>query len=461
MQESAKYELMWAKPEYRRTAPGEYFVDDFLCLSKPSKHDVVIDFGCGTGRGAMMIHAKTPATVLMTDFAENCLDQDVRESLNDRLTFRRHDLTIPLDVEGCIGFCTDVMEHIPPEQVDLVLSNIVTAATKVYFNISTVPDHMGALIGEHLHLTVETHEQWKERLERLGFRVDYEKDLGCASVFYGSAYINGDEVAKRSTINTPEEVLRSNILRNLELGLREIVPHKAQPDQVVYLLAGGPSLNDYESQIIEWGKTGNPIVTMNGTYNWLIERGVRPAMQVLLDAREFNRRFVSPIIDNCKYMVSSQCDPDTLASLPREQTWLWHSGQSDIVKEVMDEYAAKQQNGREWYPVYGGTAVCECALTILAMLGYRKVEVFGWDSCLREGKHHAYEQKENDYTNTLTMTVGGKKFKCHGWMVVQANEIPRYVRHVLSKVEGFEMVVHGDGLIAHMLQHYAALGKEP
>jgi hypothetical protein len=47
----------------------------------------------------------------------------------------------------------------------------MAAVESAYFQISTVPDHMGALIGHHLHLTVEQPDKWKARFERLGFKV--------------------------------------------------------------------------------------------------------------------------------------------------------------------------------------------------------------------------------------------------------------------------------------------------
>jgi len=100
-------------------------------------------------------------------------------------------------------------------------------------------------------------------------------------------------------------------------------------------------------------------------------------------------------------------------------------------------------------------------LVVLAILGFRNIEIFGWDSCLRDGQHHAYEQAENDRDHVVDIAIGGRAFKCHPWMVVQANEVPRLIRHVLGKIEGFNLEVRGDGLIAHMLKYAAEqAGKE-
>ena len=91
------------------------------------------------------------------------------------------------------------------------------------------------------------------------------------------------------------------------------------------------------------------------------------------------------------------------------------------------------------------------------MLGFRKIEVFGWDSCIIGEQHHAYEQKENDDKYIIEVYAGTRKFKCHPWMVVQANEFPKLIRYIFGVIEGFELNVRGNGLIAHMLEHAANL----
>ena len=40
-------------PEYRKDSPGEKIYHEFLAQAKPKAGSSVIDFGCGTGRGAL------------------------------------------------------------------------------------------------------------------------------------------------------------------------------------------------------------------------------------------------------------------------------------------------------------------------------------------------------------------------------------------------------------------------
>jgi hypothetical protein len=323
-------------------------------------------------------------------------------------------------------------------------------ARKVFFQISTVPDHFGpVLAGEPLHLTVQPFSWWKKKFEEdLHCHIYWESETSNAALFYVSAYATPKDITDRSELNVEHEKLRENIKANLSLGLKEVTPH-GENQQHVYLLAGGPSLADYEEQITAAAHAGTPIVTMNGTYNWCIARGIEPAAQVLVDARTFNRRFIEPVLPNCKYLIGSQADHETVKSLPAEQVLLWHSD-TPMNQELME--------GRTWWPVYGGTTVTLRALPLLAMLGFRKVEVFGWDSCLRDKTHHAYEQKENDQAFTVGVTVGGREFTCHPWMVIQAHEFQTILR-ALARIDGFQLAIHGDGLLAHILATAAQAAK--
>ena len=460
--EQSKYEALWGKhAAYRAVAPGEHLADRFMALAKPSPASTVIDFGCGTGRGALRIRLLSGATVRMADFTPNCLDAEVRQALGEQFTFTQYDLTQPWT--GGIadyGYCTDVLEHIPPQDVGRVLQNIGAACKRLFLCVSTTQDHMGALIGETLHLTVEDAYWWHDTLTRLGFRIDASQAADEAAYFWCSLYANGDDITDKTGLNAPDERIAENIRKNLRLDLPEICPHAVQ-DTPVYLLAGGPSLADAEDEILAFGKAGGLCITVNGTYKWLLDRGVRPAAQFMVDAREFNARFVDRVIPTCKYIFSSQAAHEAVSAVPTSQAWLYHSSENDLVKQVFDEHVRLTGQHREWYPISGGTTVVSRALIVLAMLGYRNVTVFGWDSCLRDDAHHAYDQPENDGQTVVTVEVGGRTFRCHPWMVVQANEVPKLVKYVLGHVDGFNLDVRGDGLIAHILNHAALLAAEP
>jgi hypothetical protein len=455
MIESQKYEKVWQHQVYRQMAPGEHSADLFLELAKPKHGDTVIDFGAGTGRGALKI--SKACNVRMLDFAVNCLDDDVRASLGERLSFTQHDLTTPITGLESYGYCTDVMEHIPTDDVPKVLRNVVHAARRVFFQISCQPDNLGALIGEQLHLTVKPYEWWLKQFNDLHCTILFERHDDNYCLFYVSAWATGKEFHSNAVVNTEDEQISQNVLANLELNLQEVRPYEPQNKELM-ILAGGPSMNEFADQIKLNRKLGMPLVTVNGAYNWCLERNISPSVQIVLDAREFNKRFVQPAIPGCKYLLASQCHPETVKSVPADQVWLWHSGSSEAVKSALDQYDVAHGKGREWYPVYGGMTVMLRAFPLLLMLGYSRFHVYGFDSCLMGDAHHGYSQPENDSKNVVSVECGGRTFYCHPWMLTQAHEYQEMVKLMLG--ETCEMEVYGDGLIAHIIKTGYQLSKE-
>ncbi len=172
--EHQKYKLMWQQREYRTRSLGEEKAELYLSVASPE--GVVLDFGCGTGR-ASRIFEKAGLQPVLVDFADNCRDYSMLH-----LPFIEHDLTKPLAVRAGHGFCSDVMEHIPSVDVVKVTQNIMEAAETVFFQISTVHDTMGQLIGEDLHLTVQSHEWWKALFVELGYVVLWDESTDNASL---------------------------------------------------------------------------------------------------------------------------------------------------------------------------------------------------------------------------------------------------------------------------------------
>lgn len=173
--EREKYERMWRYPEYRIAAPGEATVEEFLARCQPRGR--VLDFGTGTGRAALRISQE--CEVLCLDIADNCRDPAAMG-----LAFLRCDLSDHIPVFGNFGYCTDVMEHIPPKNVDSVLRNIAQVVSgETFFQISLIDDVMGGLIGHPLHLSVHPFEWWLSKFVDLGFSIRWSENRGSEAVF--------------------------------------------------------------------------------------------------------------------------------------------------------------------------------------------------------------------------------------------------------------------------------------
>lgn len=245
------------------------------------------------------------------------------------------------------------------------------------------------------------------------------------------------------SVNAGLAQLVYNVKINAARGLQQVVPHNPT-DRRLVLLAGGPSLNDFKDEIARKASLGVPVLCTNGTYIWCLEHGILPKGLIMVDAREFNARFVAKIIPNCKYYIASQCHPDVFDKLPPEQTWIWHSREPDGgVEDVLDEV----YGNIPWFSIPGGLTVTLRAINLLNFLGCRKLDIYGFDSCLRGSDHHAYAQMENEGEKVFDVKIGSAKFRCTAWMYEQA----RFFKMLHAQLKGtMSLNIHGDGLIAYL-----------
>lgn len=466
--EAQKYGKMWALEEYRRVAPGEDLAGLFLEVVKPKPGADVIDFGCGTGRGGAALLERGGLRVTLVDFVRNCLDQKVVELIEARpadIRFVKHDLEEPLQMGVEYGYCTDVMEHVPEVRVPVVLLTILGAARHVFFSISTEGDRCGELIGETLHLTVQKYGWWLKQFNALDCVVHWSQSLDGAVLFYVSAWRDAQEVVDIGVVNTPEEKVRENVRANVAGDWELLTPHEAN-DVEVMIVGGGPTVNEHVDEIKQKRAEGVKLVTLNNAYNWALDHGLTPSATVVVDSRPFNARFVKPVVDGCKYLVASQCDPSVFEGLPRDRTLIWHTS-APFIKDILDEAYPL------WYGITGGSTALLRAIPLMRSLGFKRFHLYGCDSCVKMGtpddpiggmsvtgvsalaagesvgQHHAYPQPENDNEGRVyAVNVGGRTFWCKAWMVSQAQEFINLV-HMLG--DQFELEVHGDGLLRHIL----------
>lgn len=441
MLEVEKYEKAWDFPDYRLYSSGEESVFEFLTIAEPKQGESIIDFGCGTGRAAKRLK-EAGLSVTALDFAHNAMNDDVD------VPFVQADLTKPIPIKAKWGFCADVMEHIPTDDVPTVLRNILGAVDACFFKIAKFKDHFGPeIIGEPMHLTVENLGWWQDTIKSVGGNVI----SGSEDDSYASIYVSSWHKTKlEGYLNIDLEQARENIRINSAKGYATVVAHPMQ-DVDVMLLGGGPSLAEFEDDIRAKREAGMPLVTTNGAYKWCLDRGIKPSAQVLVDGRGFNRRFVEPVIEDCKYLISSQCDPAVLESLPKDQVYLWHAISQKKTMLDIEEIV-----GEKIYPIPGGSTVVLRAIPLLRTLGFPRFHIYGFDSCVFD-HHHSYDQPENNQDIVIPVRVAGEEFMASPWMISQAQEF-----QVLAKTMDREtkLAVYGDGLIATILRKAAELSRD-
>ena len=275
------------------------------------------------------------------------------------------------------------------------------------------------------------------------------------------------------SLNTEEEVVLEQVRQNIRRGLQQVIPFEVNTE-IVALVCGGPSLKlpEIERKLVNAAWSGAKVVAVNGAYSWCIERNIRPTGMVMIDAREFNSRFVGPAVTNCKYFLASQCHPKAFELCRGRDVWLWHAcsyGEKELA--ILDDYYLSPSpeekdklSHRHHFPITMGTTVAIRAIGVMRMLGFRRFKIFGLDSCWLGDDHHGYEQKENDGEVKYPIWVRPQgrddlatRFICSAWQIKQAQDFLDLIR---EHGELFQLSVYGPGLIATMLRLGATMESE-
>ena len=250
------------------------------------------------------------------------------------------------------------------------------------------------------------------------------------------------------TLNTPPatmlEQARENLARPDVEMFREVPAHAG----TALLVGGGPSLRDTLPELQRHKARGGVLFTMNGTHDWLLERGVVPDFHVMLDARESNVKFVSNPDARVTYLMAAQCHPALYDALKGHKIIVWTGwlpGMNELARDT----------NRPVLVVGGGNTVGLKAMCLASLWGFRIQRLFGFDSSYRGDDNHAYRQTMNDAEARLDIVVCGKKFHCARWMARQAEDFQDQYLHLTRK--GHRIIVHGDGLIPFI---YSTLKKQ-
>lgn len=270
--------------------------------------------------------------------------------------------------------------------------------------------------------------------------------------------LTGIELAT-GRLNTSEEDLLANIAASIRRGLPQIRTMPVRSERVV-LLGSGPSLETHVTKIRDLLFDGAKLVTTNGAYHWAIAHNFRPSMQIVIDGRAFNARFVEPAVPQCKYVLASQCHPATFDAVDGRDAWIFHAVDPDgVTKDLLDDYYLER-----WQAIAGGTTVIMRGLCMLRTIGYLRFDLFGVDSCLMDGQSHAFAQPENERDKIVTVNAHpdghpelGRQFHATPWMLKQVEDFLQIIR---VNGDHFLLHVHGDGLLAHVLETNAALTTE-
>lgn len=263
--------------------------------------------------------------------------------------------------------------------------------------------------------------EWIKRIWKIGGGTTLEMEMVC---------------------NVEESQLISNIKNSLKLPYPWLQMHDAHDGHAV-VVGGGPSLENYISEIKKRQEDGQIIFAMNNSYKYLKENGIIPNAHVMVDARKENAEFVpqnykswhgveSPILYYC-----SQCHPAVFEKTKNKNVILWHSMDEGIQQYIGDDTGDPL--------VGGGSTVGLKAIALAWTLGYRMFHLYGFDSSYEDGQNHAYPQSLNDKDKVIELYMNDKHYLAAPWMCTQVENFKELAKELVGT--GSVITVHGTGLL--------------
>ncbi len=232
------------------------------------------------------------------------------------------------------------------------------------------------------------------------------------------------------------------VLENVKVNAARDLPHVGL--KRICICGGGPSLADHLDDIFRHQQSGFAVAAMNGSHDYLIENGITPDYQFLLDARELNVQFVRNSTPETTYIIASQAHPAAIDELLAKgrKVMLWHVDNYRYVGELLHRMVPKADK-------FGGAnCVGLSCMNVIYALGFKVWHFYGYDGSNRGDQHHAFPQALNDGQATHEFEFMGKKFWSSGPMAAKAqNFLTRWKKF---RDLGIEMHVHGDGLLPAM-----------
>ena len=252
-----------------------------------------------------------------------------------------------------------------------------------------------------------------------------------------------------SAYGTNDEI-KNNIHYSLSLGLTELGLSPCKHDGTFVIVGSGPTLKNHIKDIIKEQRAGRPICAINGAADYLTFHNVIPDLFLTTDPRPMpqNFKYRNP---KTVYLIASRCHPDTLNSVMAiskgTNVMLWHAWMD---KAETDELINQKKIG-----IGGGTTSGLRAINVAYVMGFRKVHMYGLDSCLdEEGAKRVMDGKMADEVKTIDVIVGGRRFVCNMAMAQQADDF----QGVYDIMPDMKITSFGDGLISAIIEQRKAQG---
>lgn len=284
----------------------------------------------------------------------------------------------------------------------------------------------------------------------------------------------------------PDEEAIRNIRESVKYDYPILAPQPRKEGSMIFV-AAGPSVRKYLPEIKRRREAGEYVMTCNHTHDWLVDQGIIPHACLILDPREDMKDAVQKVQSGTAYMISSCANPKVWeemakrgASMMKIMVAYGMNNDEDmkVMTELYPHIAAK-------YYLPGGTMTPLRAMPLAAKLGYKKIEMYGFDSCYAQdmpgliyegqdgfrdkksnhivykddkgnfiidepedgGFYYAYKKRRRE--NMQDVEYKGRTFLSSPVLIHQAMQITKWYDRLDAQLD---IVIHGDSLSSWVLE---------
>ena len=250
----------------------------------------------------------------------------------------------------------------------------------------------------------------------------------------------------KSGLPVPDEKYIENVRYNCLLELPNLVT-VPDHDKIMIVVCGGPTAKIYLDEIRKKRADDKYVIfSSNLTHDWLISEGVVPHYQFIIDPKAIK-------VDDCKnphpdveYLIGISCDQSVFKALDgyRVQRVFSVCGVGDpsdvqVIKALFPY--------QEITYLFGGTMAGLRAMSLADVMGFLRVEYYGFDSCFfdkdKDGNPIYYSYKKMRKENIQEAeTQSGKTFLTSPVFASQANQFLKW-KH---RYEWIDFIIHGESL---------------
>lgn len=232
-----------------------------------------------------------------------------------------------------------------------------------------------------------------------------------------------------------KEYVKDHLEKNLTIDVPWLI--EAEKNCIHAVVCGAaPSIHEHIDEIAEKQRNGAVVFACNSSAKTLVERGVVPDWQVVIDPNPLTLDEFEPI---CKgHLLASIAQPE-LFNRSRNAV-LWHPCTQTVVDRV-------DGMSREFTYIGGGVTVSNSALCIAYTLGHRSIDVYGMDSSYGDSYYADGRSLDDIKSQQLRVVVDacGKKYSTTFDLKQQVVVFLKLADALMSA--GVFLRVHGSGLL--------------